>query len=82
MSPLTLRDVTLRDAVSVTSGGPAALREATTAVTFAEMLDFLPTVADVHRCVPAANGPEQTRVALLPAAGATLDSPVYTLITF
>ena len=30
----------------------------------------------------AADGPEQTRLAPLTAVGATLDSPVYTLITF
>ena len=63
----------------VTSGGPATLREATTDVTFAEILDFLPVLPCPPPPLPVVrDGPEQTRVAPLVAAGATL----YTLIAF
>ena len=88
MSHLTLRDVTLR--TSVTYGGPAAPREATTAVTFAKMFDFLP-IADVHCCAMVRN-----KQGLPPSAGRggnigyspvvhldyLLIAAVYTLITF
>lgn len=90
MSHLTLRDVTLR--TSVTYGGPAAPREATTAVTFAKMVDFLP-IADVHHGCVSGQWFGTNKGCHLLAAGATSDSPlvhldylliaaVYTLITF
>ena len=63
MSRLTLRDITSHTtAVFVTSGGPAAPQEATTAVTFAEMPDFLPiAAADVHhRCRGRWSGTNKT----------------------
>ena len=77
-SGVTPGDVTYT-VVSVTSGGPATLREATTDVTFAEILDFLPVLPCPPPPLPVVrDGPEQTRVAPLVAAGATL----YTLIAF